>query len=246
MGIVAEFAHLHPWNGAAPLLHPEGISLDRQIIYVDLTIPPGELWETSFNHACRKNIRRAQRENIRVFPAGSEADIHEFHRIYINTMQRNQAAPQYYFSLDYFMDFFKLLGRHATFMLAECQGKIVAGTLYLHDDRDIYSYLGGADQAFQQMRPTNAVVYETILWGQQLGKRRLILGGGYRPDDGIFRFKSSFSPQRADFYIYKFVHSHTAYESICRRWAVHYGGQPGGRFFPLYRAVPEVAVPAAQ
>ncbi len=242
-GIIAEFAHLHPFHGARSFLDPGSLVFDRQIVYVDLTFSLDSLWAGSFSHACRKNIRRAQQENLRVYPAHREDQIVEFHRIYTQTMEKNQAASQYFFPLEYFLAFFYVMAESAIFMLAEHRDQIVAGTLYLHDDWDIYSYLGGADQTFQQVRPTNMVVYETILWGQRHGKRRLILGGGYRPDDGIFRFKSSFSPLRADFYTYRRVHDPAAYGSLCAAWSSHYGillEQENGTqgYFPRYRAVP--------
>jgi len=238
LNLVAEFAHLHPWINWRPLLE-EGAAFDRELVYVDLTQPVERLWEQSFNHACRKNIQRARRENVRVFPARSLDDLREFHRIYLETMERNAAAPSYFFPLDYFTRIFFDLPENAIFLLAEHQDRIVAGTLYLHDDENVYSYLGGADHACQQVRPTNAVIYEAICWGRRLGKRRLILGGGYRPDDGIFRFKATFSPLRADFYTYRRIHQEALYDSLCDAWASHFNRQQAASgYFPQYRAVP--------
>ncbi len=238
-GIVTEFAHLHPWNGQSSLLETDGVSLNREIIYIDLTWSDEQLWKDSFTHACRKNIHRAQREGIRIFPATSADHVHEFYRIYTKTMERNLAAEQYYFSLAYFMAFFETMPQHARFVLAEYDDQVVAGTLYLHDNTDVYSYLGGADPEFQHVRPTNAVVYETIQWARDAGKRRLILGGGYRPDDGIFRFKSSFSPLRAKFYVYRRIHLAEQYERLCSAWSSHYGCErESGDYFPAYRSEP--------
>ena len=154
-------------------------------------------------------------------------------------MDRNQAADKYYFSLDYFMDFSRLMPQNARFALALYQDKVVAGTLYLHDDDNIYSYLGGADQGFQHLRPTNALIYETILWGQGMGKQRLILGGGYKPNDGISRFKGSFSPLRANFHVYKRIHMSKTYLELCNQWSAHNGQSiKQEAFFPAYRAIP--------
>lgn len=239
VGIVAEFAHLHPWEDNLSLLHTSGLQFDREIVYVDLTMPLERMWPESFSHACRKNIRRAQRENVRVYPARTAADVQEFHRIYLDTMDRNLAAEHYYFPLSYFTDLLNALPDNTLMLLAEYKDRVVAGTLYMHDDQNMYSYLGGADHEFQQVRPTNAVVYEAIRWGQAHGKQRLILGGGYRPDDGIFRFKSSFSPLRANFHTYRWIHLPDAYEQLCQAWAAYYAAPlKETRFFPLYRSAP--------
>jgi lipid II:glycine glycyltransferase (peptidoglycan interpeptide bridge formation enzyme) len=153
-------------------------------------------------------------------------------------MERNGAQARYYYPLDYFMAFFEQMPNNSRFQLAEYRDRIVAGTLYLHDDVGICSYLGGADESFQEIRPTNAVIYDIIRWSQQQGKERLILGGGYRYDDGIFRFKSSFSPLRATFDVYKRVHLPHKYKELCQSWTAYHGGLAANQdYFPIYRNV---------
>jgi len=241
-GIVVEFARLHPWSWRIELLDPSGVETNREIVYVDLTLYEQQLWQESFTHACRKNIRRAQRENVRVFQAKTPSDIREFHRIYTRTMDWNQALDQYYFPLEYFMAFFEQIPDNARFTIAEYKNQIVAGTLYLHDDINVYSYLGGADYTLQNVRPTNAVVYDTIRWAQQQGKKRLVLGGGYQPDDGIFRFKASFSSFRSNFYVYKRIHRDDVYASLCRAWCAYYRDDVRmSSYFPAYRTTPKEA-----
>ncbi len=238
-GIVAEFIHLHPWKAFTGALPQHDVQFDREIVYIDLTWPQERLWGSSFNHACRKNINRSRRENVRIFEARSLGDIGEFHRLYVETMKKRNALEHYFFSLDYFSEIFDRLRGSARFALAEYRNQVVAGTLYLHDRDDVYSYLGGADLNFQHVRPTNAIIYDTILWGQRLGKKRFILGGGYLPEDGIFRFKASFSPQRADFLVYRCVHLSETYDALCRSWSGIYGRdvQPSA-YFPRYRLLP--------
>lgn len=238
--IITEFAHLHPWSGSGQFLTGAGARLDREIVFVDLTLTEPELWQVSFTRSCCKNIRRALKEGVRVFRASTRTDIEEFYQIYIGTMDRRSAASPYYFPLDYFLEFFELMPGNAAFFLAQYNNRIVAATLYLHDEVDIYSYLGGADADFQHVRPTNAIIYETILWAQRHGKKRLILGGGYQSDDGILRFKSSFSPLRAKFCTYKQVHIPEEYSALCRSWSEYYGCEvsDSGGYFPAYRAIP--------
>lgn len=237
-GIVAEFAHLHPWDSSIENLEPSQIQFDREIIHVNLELSEQELWHTSFSYACRKNIQRAQKEHVRVFQATIMQEIFEFHRVYTETMTRNHAQHKYFFPLNYFVQFFEQMPNHARFVLAEYQGRIIAGTLYLHDDVNVYSYLGGADASYQTIRPTNAVVYDTILWAKQNRKKRLVLGGGYFPDDGIYRFKSSFSPLRAKLHVYKKIHQPEIYTAVCDDWIKYYSTPLDRSFFPAYRSIP--------
>jgi lipid II:glycine glycyltransferase (peptidoglycan interpeptide bridge formation enzyme) len=240
-GIVSEFIHLHPWKARTDSLVAECIHFNREIVYVDLTLSERELWTSSFTHACRKNIKRSQRENVRIFDATSVSQIQEFHRIYMHTMDRRNALKQYHFPIDYFVAIFERMAGNARFVLAEHNNEVVAATLYLHDQDDIYSYLGGADERVQQIRPTNAIVYDTILWGKRLGKKRLILGAGYSTDDGIFRFKASFSSKRAKFCVYKRIHRLHEYETLCRNWSAIYQSKlETTGHFPAYRQSPEL------
>ena len=236
---IAEFAHLHPWQSCAACLDPADVALDREIVYVDLTQPEERLWEASLSRTCRKNIHRTQHEKVRIFAATSLEHIGEFHRIYTQTMDRNHALERYYFPLTFFAAFFEQMPHNARFVLAEHAGQIIAATLYLHDATDVYAYLGGADHAFQQVRPTNGLTWETIRWAQEQGKKRLILGGGYKPDDGIFRFKSGFSPLRASFQVYRHVHQPEANRVMCAAWEEFHGRTLAGGYFPAYRTVPE-------
>jgi hypothetical protein len=238
-GVVTEFGHLHPWKARTELLRGGDIELDREIVYVDLTLDEERLWRESFTHACRKNINRARREGVRVRAAETAADARELHRIYELTMDRQGALESYYFPPEYFVSFLERLPDNSRILLAEHEGRAVAATLYLHDETDAYSYLGGADHEAQRVRPTNAIVHEMIRWGRARGIRRLILGGGYAPDDGIMRFKSSFSPLRRPFHVYKRVHRPDAYAALCRAWRDRHGTDGAGSgFFPPYRAGP--------
>jgi serine/alanine adding enzyme len=238
-GIVAEFAHLSPWQAAVSVLETENITFDRKIVYVDLTHSRENLWDSSLSYACQKNIRKARRANVRVFPATTLNEIVEFHRVYTATMERNNASPRYFFSLDYFVAFFEGMPDHARFMLAEYDRRIVAGTLYLHDRAHVYSYLGGALYDYQDVRPNNLIIFETILWAMEAHKKRLILGGGYTPGDGIYRFKKSFSPLTARFHVYKKIHIPETYEMLCNRWKEYHNGEAMSEsYFPRYRSVP--------
>jgi len=236
--IVSEFAHLHPWADQDGMLDISLRTYDREIVWIDVSLSKDVLWREHFSHACRKNINRSQRDHVRVFEADTQEHIREFHRIYVHTMDRNNAQPSYYFGVDYFLSIFRNLRGNARFVLAEHRGRIVASVLYMHDANDVYSYLGGADADSQEVRPSNAVIFDTINWARERGKRRVILGGGYRPDDGIFRFKSSFSRNLMRFYTYRRVHISETYAELERLWKARYGAASTSRHFPPYRHLP--------
>lgn len=238
--VVAEFMHLHPSDRCNGMLRLDNVRYDRDIVVIDLTLSEEELWRRSFGDQTRYSIRRAQREGVRVFTVQNADDVREFHRIYTKTMNRHRAHARYFFSFEYFWSFCEELPEHATFLLAEYSGHIVAAALYLHDDLEMYDFLAGLDIDYQRSRAAHAVVYAAIQWGQRHGKRRLIMGGGYRPNDGVFQFKASFSPLRLRFSTYRHIRNPALYADLCQAWTEYYGcSLPGDTaYFPAYRMLP--------
>jgi hypothetical protein len=239
-GIVAEFAHLHPWHADSRSLPAGDVRPDREIVYVDLTLEEEEIWRQSFRASCRKNVKRAINEGVQVRHAADDADIAEFHRIYTMTMDRVGAAQQYRFGLPYFRSVRRAMPENADVLLAVQGRRVIAALLVLHDEIDMYSYLGGADLEFGQLRPSNLLHYEAIRSGHARRKRRYVLGGGHRPDDGVFRFKADFSPLRQTFSVVRRIHLPEAYDELCRRWTAFHGRRlPDDGYFPAYRRAPD-------
>jgi len=238
--IVAEFAHLNPWRDQEILLDPAGVEHNRDIVYVDLTWDEERIWTKSLTSDCRRQCKQSQAAGVKVRRATTTDDIRAFHRLYTETMDRRSAQDRYYFSEEYFQAFFQQMPQHAFYMLAEYQDRLVAGGIFFQDRTEFYWHLSAADMEYSQVRPVNAYLYETIRWALTQGKTRMLLGGGYQPNDGVFRFKANFSPLRAPFSTYKRIHDPDRCAALDRAWSRHYPGQqsPSG-FFPAYRSVPE-------
>ncbi|MEQ1843492.1 MAG: hypothetical protein ABL994_24050, partial [Verrucomicrobiales bacterium] len=81
-GIVAEFAHLNPWDVSADLLEPGCVQVDREIVYADLTLSPEEIWAKSLTHEGRRLYKQGQKTGVVVRYGKSVDDVREFHRLY--------------------------------------------------------------------------------------------------------------------------------------------------------------------
>lgn len=235
-GIVTEFAHLNPWSAAAAELPGFEAELNREIVWVDTTLPTEELWREHMVHACRKNIAIAESNTVEIREGRSDEEVAALADIYAMTMRRKDALATYRFPLEFFLAIRNELPANSRFVLAMYRGRAIAATLYLYDGENVYSFLGGADHEFQQLRPTNLLIWRTIEWAHATGRRRLVLGGGYKPDDGIFRFKAGFSRLRQPFSVYKRVHRRRDYEELeVQRRAAQPAHQPPPSYFPSYR-----------
>jgi len=236
-GIIAEFAHLHPWNEGVGLLDPSLVEVNREIVYVDLSMKEGDLW-WSASPNCRRQVRQAARAGVTIRRAGTREDVLTFHRLHHRTMERRSAQDHYFLPPEYLLEVFETLPRNAFSLLAEYRGRVVAGGLYFQDATDVYWYLSAMDMDYSNVRPVNAYHYESIRQTALAGKKRMILGGFHREGDGIFRFKAGFSPLRIPFRTYKRIHDPDRYASLTADWSRRNGGLiPVSGFFPAYRAV---------
>lgn len=238
LGVVAEFAHLNPWDAALELLDPRSLTVNRDVVALDLAKGEARIWAEELSSDARRQTKQAWKAGVAVRRATSLDDVRAFHDLYLRTMARRHALARYQFPLEHFVAFHETMRDHAFFVLAEHGGRLAAGGLFLHGGMDLYWHLSAADLALGHVRPVNAYLHDTIRWAVRAGKRRMLLGGGYAPDDGIFRFKAAFSRQRLPFRVYRRVHDPDAYRSLAEAWSAHHGRPPVSDFFPSYRAHP--------
>lgn len=220
----------------------DGEILDRGPNVVrSLTHSDDELW-ADYDGKVRKNVKRARREGLTVQfdPRGERLDA--FHQAYEATMKRREALSQYFFPRSFFESIIADLAGQFVFGHALAGEKVVASELVLVSAENSYFYLGGTHAEAFSLRPSDLLQHEIFRHCRDRGLKRCILGGGYRPDDGILRFKRSFAPGgdrpfRVGVKTYdqdassRLVESRRAWErSQGREW------NPVEEFFPPYRS----------
>jgi serine/alanine adding enzyme len=239
--IVCEFARLNPFVGNHRLLHDltDGIQATSQIVYVDLTRSEAELWR-GLNRGNRSNINKARRSGVTAEREYGDDHLGRFYELYTATMRRNHASQWYFFSPEFFVESFALLDTKISLFCARYHGQIVAAASFLHDGAVVHYFLGGSDGDYLALRPNNLLMYEAICWAKRQGYRRFNLGGGYRSQDSLTRFKAAFSKLTTDFYTYRVVHDAATYDHLCQRHATYQmsKGHPDepASYFPRYRA----------
>ncbi len=239
-GILAEFGHLNPWQACLEALVAQDVFLDREIVYVDLAAAENDLWQYSLTRECRKKIRQARDiPDLQVFSTSEPRFIADFTRIYNLTMDHHTAQQYYRYDEKYFQSLMEGMRAQSTLLLAAYHDRIIAGVILMSDQSQGYSYLSGIDRDYRHINGNNLLFYQAILWAKAHGCSRMVLGAGYRPDDGTFQFKKSFSPLRAQFRVYRHIYLHDEYAAVSRAWSEYYRhDQSTGGYFPAYRAVP--------
>jgi Acetyltransferase (GNAT) domain len=234
--IVCEFARLHPF--LKNHLHlSEGLERRGSVVTIDLQQSDEAIWQ-GFTKENRKKIGRAQIRGLRVEQVDTPTGIRLFAKLYDQTMRRVQAHNWYFFSEDWLTEFHARLAEHLTLFLVYDGDNVVAGASVFHANGLVNNFLSASDSDSAQLAPNNLMFYEVIRWAKRRGYRWYNLGGGYRPDDGVMRFKMNYSQHTADFYTYQKIHLPDAYECLVQEWrhaAPPTNKEQGSAFFPLYR-----------
>lgn len=234
-GVVAEFVREDIF-GDHLVSEPCERVLRQQNVVVRLGLEEGEHLGR-YRHKVRKNVRRAREAGLTVEFDLSGEHLAEFLHVYHGTMERAGASSYFMFSSEVFERLALGLepGVGLVYIHVWDKDVLVSTELVLLSKHMMYSFLGGTlSEAFNK-RPNDLLKHEAIVWGGKNGFRHFVLGGGVKPDDGIFRYKEAFDPgSTLPFFTRQRVHDLEAYATLTQaRRAVLPPPQEG--FFPEYR-----------
>ncbi len=233
--IISEFIRFHPLLDNYSYSSAVEIREFSETIGIDLTGTADDIWK-GIRPTSRNKIRKAQKNNIKIVKDEKYEKLSDFYEIYVNTMQRIGAQKYYYFSMQWFHDLVRLLTENVALFHSEYDGRIITSAIFLFTDNYIHYFLSGSVHELRNLGANNLLLYEVALWAKNRGIQFLHLGGGYKPNDPLFKFKASFSPVRKPYYIGKVVHNNVSYQYLLQKRRLMLGDQgTEGKFFPAYR-----------
>lgn len=200
-----------------------------------LEIPIEDIW-MDFKQKVRKNVKRANSNNLKIIIENNCENLNEFLEIYYSTMERSNAESEYYFSRDFF-DTLNQMKNNIMYFHVMFEDKIISTELVIYGAKNCYSYLGGTNREFFEMRPNDFLKYEIIKWAHEKGLENFVLGGGYGADDGIFQYKTCLAPKGiVDFYIGRKIFDTASYDRLVSLRRERNPDCIDSGYFPKYRA----------
>ena len=194
-----------------------------------------DIW-MDFKQKVRKNVKRAKKNNLEIIIENTDDHLREFLDIYYSTMDRSNAEKQFYFSKEFYGTLNQMHDNIMYFHVAS-EGKIVSTELVIYGSENCYSYLGGTNRDYFELRPNDFLKYEIIKWAKGKGLKNFVLGGGYGADDGIFQYKTCLAPHGiVDFYIGRKLFDKAAYQELLDIRYKEQQERLRESFFPAYRA----------
>ncbi|MGC2423919.1 MAG: peptidoglycan bridge formation glycyltransferase FemA/FemB family protein [Nitrospirota bacterium] len=158
---------------------------------------------SSFRESTRRNIKKAEKEGVKVSVSGSLDSIRKFYRLNCMTRKLHGLPPQPY-------RFFEKIYEHAVSegygmaVLADYNGKTIAGNVYFHfGDKAMYKY-GASDREHLHLRANNLVMWEAIRHYAKNGFRSLCFGRTEPENSGLLQFKRGWGGQEQVVNYYKY------------------------------------------
>ncbi len=202
-----------------------------EVVHMNLSTPE-DIWNniTSKN---RNMIRKAIKNDIKIYN-GRFPDIYEkFRIIYNSTMDKDEAEDYYYFEPDFYTSVLTDLPQNSQVFWADKDGQVIAASIMIFANGYMNYHLSGSIREFNSMAPGNLILYEAALWGCANGYKTFYLGGGVGAgEDSLFKFKRAFFKGDLNhFYIGKKIYDQERYDSL-----VNIRGEvENKRYFPKYR-----------
>lgn len=232
-GYICEFVRFELFSDYH--LHYDGETETRTHNVVrSLEMPLNEMW-MDFKQKVRKNVKRAQRNNLEIIVENTEAHLQDFLDIYYSTMDRSNADDDYYFSKEFYQALNEMRDNVMYFYVLY-EGKVISTELVIYGAENCYSYLGGTYRDYFDLRPNDFLKYEIIKWARDKGLKNFVLGGGYGADDGIFQYKTCLAPKGVvDFFIGRKVFDEEKYQALVSIRRKNDMNIEESKFFPAYR-----------
>jgi lipid II:glycine glycyltransferase (peptidoglycan interpeptide bridge formation enzyme) len=210
-----------------------------QVVNIDLNAPVDLQW-SHVSRRFRSYINKA-RKTYRVREAETEDDLERFIALYEQTMKRLKAHPRYYFKRDYYSELWHSKSFRTRILMAEDRdtGQVVSAAMFVICCTMVQYHLSGTDGAYTDLHPVKLLIDEMRLLATREGKQYFNLGGGIGGSkDSLFDFKSRFSKDYREFFIWKFIANEEMYRQLSEkhiRKGCNKDPMLCKEFFPCYR-----------
>lgn len=233
--VIAVFSRLNPYiNNQKSILNNYGnLTQQGSVVNIDITLN-ADIQRQNYQSRLKTHVNKSRR-NCDIKKAISKEDIQEFINIYYENMKRVNAEESYFFDENYFLEILNSDDFKSEILLAiDKQTKqIIAGSMFITTNDIVQYHLSGCKNDFLHLMPIKLLIDEMRLIATERKLHFLNLGGGLGSNnsDTLFRFKSSFSKDFKDFYLWKLIVNKTVYDGLVQNNNV----KEEVSYFPKYR-----------
>ena len=142
----------------------------------------------AYHATTRNHIRRAYRQGVTVRVARSPDDINAYYRVHTR-LAETKGGYSFIYPIELFTELTKLR-TDACLLVAECEGRVIAGGLFFQDGCSVMYWHGASDRNYSRFYPFCAVLDQAIRLACETRAAFFNLGGSAGVAT-LERFKSS-------------------------------------------------------
>ncbi len=141
-----------------------------------------------FASPVRRAIRKAEKSGVEVEVSRGRDAVLEFYRLHMRTRRRHGLPPQ---SLSFFLNIYEevIKAGRGFVVLARNHSRSLAAAVFFQFGKNALYKFGASDEAFQELRGNNLVMWEGIRFLIGNGFKMLHFGRTSPDNDGLRRFK---------------------------------------------------------
>ncbi len=144
---------------------------------------------SSLKDSNRRNVNKAIKEGVSIKIGRSLGSLKSFYRLNCMTRRRHGLPPQPFFFFKKVFDFVISKG-YGIVVSAFYSNNVVAASVFFHFGKNaIYKY-GASNMKYQNLRPSNLLMWEAIKWYRNQGYEALNFGRTEFNNQGLLHFKS--------------------------------------------------------
>ncbi|XCF05113.1 peptidoglycan bridge formation glycyltransferase FemA/FemB family protein [Tamlana crocina] len=238
--IISVFGRLNPYiDSQKNILKGLGQTIHQgKVVNIDLNQNP-DILRANYRSRLKTHLNKA-RKHCYIKTGDSKACVDKFIELYYENMDRVNAKKSYYFSKEYFHKLAESDSFKTTIVSAihNDTKEVIASSMFISVGSIVHYHLSGSKTKYLDLMPTKLLIDEMRLKAANEGFTFFNLGGGLggRDDDSLFDFKSSFSKDFKDFYLWKLVIN----KEVCDQLTKEKGIVQETDFFPSYRLLDEI------
>jgi lipid II:glycine glycyltransferase (peptidoglycan interpeptide bridge formation enzyme) len=170
---------------------------DYHLLY-HIDLKPGvKALKEGFHHSVKRGIHQAEQRGVTVRITQAEADLEQFYRLNVATRKKLGVLPQP-------KAFFNALYQHVIakdmgfILLAEWEGKVIAGIIFLTHKDTIYYKYNASDESYLQKRPNHLAIWEALQYACARNFKNFDFGRCSPEEEGLRTYKSRWGAKEAN------------------------------------------------
>lgn len=149
------------------------------------------------HHSIKRGIHQAEERGVKCRITCNEDDIDRFYKLNVDTRKKLGVLPQphaFFKSL-----FHNVISQNLGFiMLAECDGKVIAGIIFLTHKDTIYYKYNASDEKYLRKRPNHLATWQTIQYACANNYKHFDFGRCAPEEEGLRIYKSRWGAKEVE------------------------------------------------